>query len=168
MVDHTANSAPNTGPAQIAESAGNAVVSFAQAMARTPRPPAARGHPGPEAGADRALPRMLVGERQHRLYVLDADKIDYVESHGNYVKFHVGRCDYIARDSVKRLAAALAARGFVRIERSLLVNLRAIEYAQRLGRGTYAFTLVSGACLHSGSTYRREILRALPLAQLPE
>jgi hypothetical protein len=51
----------------------------------------------------------------------------------------------------------------VRIERSLLLNVRAIAYAQPIGHGSFAFTLVSGACLHSGHVYRDTILAALPL-----
>jgi hypothetical protein len=70
-----------------------------------------------------------------------------------------------AQNSLKRLAGALATSGFLRIERSLLVNIYAIHYAQRVGRGTYAFTLMSGACLYSGASYRDEILRVLPLTQ---
>jgi DNA-binding LytR/AlgR family response regulator len=111
-------------------------------------------------------PTLLVGEREHRLYVLKLDKIDYIESEGNYVKFHVGNAEYISRDSVKRLSTALAGSGFVRIERSLLINVRAILFAQRLGRGSYAFTLGSGSCLRSGAKYREEILRVIPLAQV--
>jgi DNA-binding LytR/AlgR family response regulator len=112
-------------------------------------------------------PDLLVGEREHRLYVLATEKIDYIEAHGNYVKFHAGNAEYISRDTVKRLMSALLDSGFLRIERSLLVNVRAILYAQRLGRGTYAFTLTSGQRLRSGATYRREILQVLPLAQVP-
>ena len=66
---------------------------------------------------------------------------------------------------MKRLADELAALGFIRIERSLLLNVRSILYAQRVGRGTYAFTLSSGSCLYSGATFRHEILRALPLGR---
>jgi DNA-binding LytR/AlgR family response regulator len=109
--------------------------------------------------------RVLVGERGHRLYVLNAERIDYVESQGNYVKLHSSGTEFISRDSVKRLAAVLAGSGFIRIERSLVVNVRAIQYVQRSGRGTYAFTLLSGSVLHSGARYRDEILRVLPLEQ---
>jgi two-component system, LytTR family, response regulator len=112
-------------------------------------------------------PSVLVGEREHRLYVLATEKIDYVEAHGNYVKLHAGNAEYISRDSVKRLKTALRHSGFLRIERSLLINVRAILYAQRLGRGTYAFTLTSGQRLCSGATYRGAILQALPLTQAP-
>ena len=108
-------------------------------------------------------PRLLVGEREHRLYPLDPQKIDYFESDGNYVSIRSGTTAYISRDTIKRLASELAQLGFVRIRRSLLVNIRAVAYAQTIGHGRFAFTLSSGACLHSGPTYRDAILQALPL-----
>jgi two-component system LytT family response regulator len=107
--------------------------------------------------------RFLVGERQHRLYPLEVEKIDYIEAHGNYVRIRSGGCDYIRRDSIKRLAADLADRGFVRIERSLLLNVLAIAYAQVANHGTFAFTLASGACIQSSTSYRDAILDVLPL-----
>lgn len=110
---------------------------------------------------------LLMGERERRLYLFRPESIDYIEADGNYVRFHVGHSDYISRDSVKRLAALLASRGFFRIERSVLVNVRAVAYVQRAGRGTYTFTMISGRCLHSSAKYRRDILQVLPLAQQP-
>lgn len=108
-------------------------------------------------------PLFLVGEREHRLYPLDPLAIDYVESAGNYVTYHLAGVEYICRESIKRLAALLAPAGFVRIERSLLLNVRAIAYAQPLGHGSFVFTLTTGARLHSGHAYRDTILAALPL-----
>jgi two-component system, LytTR family, response regulator len=111
-------------------------------------------------------PRFLVGERQHRLYPLEVEKIDYIEARGNYVTIRSGTYDYIRRDSIKRLAAYLADRGFMRIERSLLLNVRAVAYAQVADHGTFAFTLSSGACIQSSSSYRDAILDVIPLAPL--
>jgi two-component system, LytTR family, response regulator len=110
------------------------------------------------------MPTLLIGEREHRLYPLDPEKIDYIESDGNYVSIRSGSTTYISRDSIKRLAGELASHGFIRIERSLLVNIRAVLYAEAAGRGRFAFTLSSGACLQSSASYRDVILRALPLA----
>jgi|HubBroStandDraft_6_1064221.scaffolds.fasta_scaffold288579_2 two-component system LytT family response regulator len=110
--------------------------------------------------------RFLVGERQHRLYPLEVEKIEYIEAHGNYVTIRSGACDYIRRDSIKRLAAYLAERGFMRIERSLLLNVRAVAYAQVADHGTFAFTLFSGACIQSSTSYRDAILDVIPLAPL--
>jgi DNA-binding LytR/AlgR family response regulator len=107
---------------------------------------------------------LLVGERERRLYPLDPQKIDYIESDGNYVSIRSGNAAYISRDTIKRLADELAPLGFIRIERSLLVNIRSVLYAETVGRGRFAFTLSSGACLQSSSSYREAILQALPLA----
>jgi two-component system, LytTR family, response regulator len=142
--------------------------SILRARARQlPRPTEAQPRPGAALGAafeeTPGRPLFLVGEREHRLYPLDPFEVDYVESAGNYVTYHVPGVEYIARESIKRLAALLAPCGFVRIERSLLLNVRAVAYAQTVGHGSFAFTLASGARLHSGHAYRDAILAVLPL-----
>jgi two-component system LytT family response regulator len=104
----------------------------------------------------------LVGERQHRLYPLDIEKIDYIEADGNYVTIRAGNAEYISRDSIKRLSMDLADFGFMRIDRSTILNIRAVAFAEPIGHGTLSFTLSSGACLHSSKTYRKSILRVLP------
>jgi DNA-binding LytR/AlgR family response regulator len=104
----------------------------------------------------------LVGEREHRLYPLYPEQIDYVRSSGNYVQYSASGSQYIARESIAHLGDALRPYGFIRIERSILLNLRAIAYAEPSGRGVFAFTLTSRECLYSTSTYREAILEVLP------
>ncbi len=120
-----------------------------------------------ELGREAALPpRFLVGERQRRLYPLDPRSIDYIEADGNYVTLRAGKMEYLSRDSIKRLSLQLADLGFVRIERSVLVNAAAVAYAEVAGHGTFALTLSSGVCLHSSAAYRDSILRIIPLPGL--
>jgi two-component system, LytTR family, response regulator len=107
-------------------------------------------------------PKLLIGERHHRLYPLDIEKIDYIEAAGNYVTIRAGNTEYTSRDTIKRLSADLAAFGFMRIDRSILLNIRAVHFAEPVGHGTLAFTLTSGARVHSSKTYRETILRVLP------
>jgi two-component system LytT family response regulator len=108
---------------------------------------------------------LLAGERERRLYLLTPHRIDYIESYGNYVKVWSGAAAYISRDRIKELAARLAGAGFVRIERSLLLNLHSVSYIERLSHGMFAFTLNSGKRLESTPTFRAEILRAVhPIA----
>jgi two-component system, LytTR family, response regulator len=111
-------------------------------------------------------PRFLVGERLRRLYPLDPRSVDYIEADGNYVTLRVGKEEYLSRDSIKRLALQLADFGFIRIERSLLVNATAVAYAEMARHGTFVFTLSSGVCLHSSAAYRDSILRIIPLPAL--
>jgi len=118
-------------------------------MLETAVPPAARA------------PRHLLGEKAQRLYFIEPETIDYIEADGNYVKIHVGESSYISRNTVKHLTAALAPAGFVRIERSLLVNLHHVAFAERVGHGAFALTLNNGRRLLSTPTYRKGILEAL-------
>jgi two-component system LytT family response regulator len=111
-------------------------------------------------------PRFLVGERHRRLYPLDPMSIDYIESDGNYVTLRAGKVEYLSRDSIKRLSTQLAELGFIRIERSLLVNAAAVSYAEVAGHGTFTLTLNSGVCLHSSAAYRDSILSIIPLPAL--
>ena len=126
--------------------------------------PLQRGEPSLDQASAGPL---LVGERGHRLYPFDPSRIEYIESAGNYVKYHVGAFEYIARESIKHLEARLSSRGFLRIKRCLLVNISAIAYAEPLGQATFAFTLFSGTQLHSGPAYRDTILQILPLRRRP-
>jgi DNA-binding LytR/AlgR family response regulator len=121
----------------------------------------------PQTPGPRALAKMIIGEREHRFYPLNAEAIEYIESDGNYVTIRTGNSKYISRDTIKRLAVDLAGLGFVRIERSLLVNIRAVLHLESAGRGAFAFTLSSGACLHSSPSYREAILNVLPMRRLP-
>ena len=130
---------------------------------KAPRPAASSYSASLRSGPECDRPLILIAEREQRLYPVQPRRIDYVESAGNYVKFHVDNFEYIARESIKRLEVVLRRAGFVRIERKLLLNVLAISFVETVGRGAFAFTLNNGVCLHSGPAYRETILRALPL-----
>jgi DNA-binding LytR/AlgR family response regulator len=121
---------------------------------------AGRGPRGPEPSPPLLL---LFGVREHRVYPLDPRTVDYIESDRNYVTYAVGSTSYLARESLRRLTEMLHPAGFLRIDRSLLLNLRAVDYVETLDRGVFAFTLTSGICLRSSRGHRSSILRVLPL-----
>jgi two-component system LytT family response regulator len=115
--------------------------------------------------AQTGLPQ-ITGERAQRLYSVDAEAIDYVESDvANNVAFHVDDEKYLARNTLKHLAGVLEPLGFVRIERSVLLNLRKVAFAQPLDRGAFVFTLRNGRRLVSSSTYRKGILEEIRRGQ---
>jgi two-component system LytT family response regulator len=103
----------------------------------------------------------LVGERAHRLYFLEVANVDYIESDGNYVIIHCGDERYISRNTLKHLSAALAPLGFLRIEKSLLINVRRIAFAERIGQGEFAFTMRGNQRLVSSRSYRRAIIEEI-------
>jgi DNA-binding LytR/AlgR family response regulator len=114
---------------------------------------------------DELSAEQIIGEQAERFYFIDVKSIDYVESEANYVALHVADERYLARNTMKHLAAALGPAGFVRIERSLLINLRRVAFAERVDRGAFAFTLRNGRRLVSSSTYRKGILEEIRRGQ---
>ena len=80
----------------------------------------------------------------------------WVEGYGNFVKCHLasGRV-LLTAETMKHMEAQLAARRFLRVHKSYLVNLACVE---RL-RGNVL--LVGGREVPVGSTYRHDVLRAL-------
>lgn len=125
------------------------------------RPAAPAPFPG---DATYQRPLLLIGQQERRFYPLEPKNIEYIEAARNYVQYRSASGLFTARESIKDLEAVLQPLGFVRIERSLLVNIRAVAYLELIGKGRFAFTLTSGVRLTSGSRYREIILDALPVS----
>ncbi len=107
----------------------------------------------------------IVTDHSECSHFIDAESIDYLESERNRVSLYVGDERYRARGTLKHFVAVLAPLGFVRIERSVLINLRKVAFAQRLDRGAFAFTLQCGRRMISSSKYRKDILEEIRRVQ---
>lgn len=86
---------------------------------------AARGAPGdvPDAVPDLVVPVELGGVTRF----VNRSEVLWVESHGDYVRLHTARAQYLVRIPLRTLEQDWADAGFVRIHRSLLVALRHVE-----------------------------------------
>ncbi|HEY0748478.1 MAG TPA: LytTR family DNA-binding domain-containing protein [Steroidobacteraceae bacterium] len=144
----------------VGEAASDGAAAAARARVRAAR---AVRPPAQISGFPITSLKLLIGEREHRFYPLNAETIDYIESDRNYVTLRTRNSKYISRDTIKRLCVELEGLGFVQIERSLLLNIRAVVHVESVGRGTFAFTLSSGVRLQSSTSYREAILKVLPM-----
>jgi DNA-binding LytR/AlgR family response regulator len=141
----------------------SAALSRACARAKTAQSEPERTRHGLSLPPDAEAPLVLVGERERRLYPLDPCRVDCIQSADNYVRLWTGRTEYIARDTIKRLYPLLRPVGFIRIQRSVLINIHAIAYVQPAGRGIFVFELRSGERVRSSHAYGDAILDVLPL-----
>ena len=92
-------------------------------------------------------PRILV-KSPDRIVFLKPEEIDHIEAAGNYLVLHVGKDRHIARDTMTAMEGRLADSGFMRLSRSVIVNLSRIRELQPLGPGEYCVILKSGARLN--------------------
>ncbi len=126
---------------------------FQKALQRARAQLRAKGKPG----ADRQLAGLLVSLRQgasggprilvkspDRILFLKPEEIDHIEAAGNYLVLHVGKDRHIVRETMTAMEERLTDSGFMRLSRSVIVNLSRIRELQPLGPGEYCVILKSG------------------------
>ena len=109
--------------------------------------------------ASEPLERIAVKSDGRITFVRVAD-IDWIEAADDYVRLHVGKTAYLQRDTLTRMERRLPQSRFLRIHRSIIVNVERIRELQPWFQGDWVVRLADGTSLHSGKSYR-ENLRAL-------
>lgn len=105
--------------------------------------------------------RRLVLRNGGRSVFLRPGQIDWIEAEGNYVKVHGRLGSWLARDAIARLEQALAPFGFIRIHRSVVVNLeRVVELRRRRGN-RWTLALSDGKTFGVGESYQKQLLARL-------
>ena len=87
-------------------------------------------------------------------------EVEWIEAAANYIRVHVRQRVYSVRDRISDFEKTLLSNKFIRIHRSIIVNLDAIAEIKSCGGGEYIVVLRSGKELPLGRTYR-EALSAL-------
>lgn len=114
---------------------------------------------GPELAGDRVLIK-TGGE----ILFLQSDEIDWIEAEGDYMKFHVAGKSYLMRETMARLEARLDARRFVRIHRSVIVNIDRVRKLAPSFAGDHTVVLRDGTNLRLSRSYHERLAGLLKLA----
>jgi two-component system LytT family response regulator len=96
----------------------------------------------------------LVIKVNGRVVFLDLDSIDWVEAAANYVRLNVGKESYLLRETLSGISERLDANHFVRIHRSMIVNVRKIKELIPVNSGEYVVVLKNGKELSCSRGYR--------------
>jgi len=107
----------------------------------------------------RSLKRLAVRSAGKTVFV-DVEDIDWIEAAENYVQLHAGRAEHLLHVTMNTLEKSLDPELFLRIHRSVMVNVSRIRELQPVMHGEYVVTLVDGVRLQSGRMYS-EKLKAL-------
>jgi two-component system, LytTR family, response regulator len=101
--------------------------------------------------------RRLVIKTAGRVVLVDMDEIDWLGAAGNYVELKTSSGCYLIREGIGRLSERLDPGQFVRIHRSVIVNLRKIKELQPCNRGEYMVVLKDGKQLSCSRGYRARL-----------
>jgi two-component system LytT family response regulator len=99
----------------------------------------------------------LVFRQNGRVIFIRTDSIDWIEADGNYVRIHAGNDAHHFRDTLAGLEAQLPADRFLRISRSVVVNLDRIKEMQPLFYGDYVVILQNGSRLNLSRSFRGKL-----------
>jgi two-component system LytT family response regulator len=94
-----------------------------------------------------------------RVTFLKSDEIDWIEAEGNYLRLHCGMKSHLLRETMNTAEERLAARKFLRVSRSALVNLERIQEWQPLFHGDSILVLKDGTRLTVSRVYREKLDR---------
>ena len=112
----------------------------------------------------RAEPKYLVRipvKSARETTLILTERIDYVSSAGHYLELHVGGETHLIREQLSRLEAKLDPEKFVRIHRSMIVNLDSIKSLRPLFNGDHIVVLKNGQELNLSRTYHEKVLGLL-------
>jgi two-component system, LytTR family, response regulator len=92
-----------------------------------------------------------------RVVFLNLDEIHWVEAAANYVRLNTGKDSYLFRETISRISERLNPTHFVRIHRSMIVNVRRIKELIPVNSGEYVVILNSGKELSCSRGYRANL-----------
>jgi two-component system, LytTR family, response regulator len=95
-----------------------------------------------------------VGERFNVVRTAD---IAWIEAADNYVKLHAAGSAHLLRSPLREVEAMLDPRRFLRIHRSIIVNVDRVRALTSWGLGEYLFELADGTRVSSSRRYRGPI-----------
>jgi len=114
-----------------------------------------------QAYQSQSAPQRLVVRSRGKVELLRVDDIDWIEAHHNYVKLHVRNEAHLLRQTIGEIETRLQPDKFLRIHRSLIVNVDRIHHLQACGYGEYLVVLQNGKNLPLSRSYRDRLDRLL-------
>ena len=92
-----------------------------------------------------------------KTYFVALEEVEWIKAAENYVELHAGPTCHLLHVRIHKLEGSLDPEMFMRIHRSLIVNVKHIKEVEPASHGEYVLTLRSGTRLKSSRTYDRSI-----------
>jgi len=123
------------------------------------------GETTPDARAKPTTPRRIGVRNGAKITLVGVDAIDWVEASGDYARIHAGKGTYLVSQRMHALERLLEAREFVRVHRSLIVNVKRIKELHRDPDGGGTLVLTDGVRLRVARGRWEAMERALEMEE---
>jgi two-component system, LytTR family, response regulator len=123
------------------------------------------GAPEADGKVRTASPRRIGVRNGAKITLVDIEAIDWVEASGDYARIHAGKHAYLVSQRMHALERLLEAREFVRVHRSLIVNVKRVRELHRDPDGGGTLVLTDGVRLRVARGRWEAMERALEMEE---
>lgn len=108
----------------------------------------------------RYIERLMLGTNGSFVLIKTA-QIDWIEAEGNYARVHYGQTSALLRRTITNLEAGLSPARFLRISRSVIVNLDRVRELHRESHGEFQVIMHSDKRLTLSRHFREHLRRVV-------
>jgi two-component system LytT family response regulator len=96
-----------------------------------------------------------------KILLIALDEIDWIQAEGNYMRLHCGKESFLIRRTMARLEAQLEGEPFVRVNRSVMVNVHRITELRLNDHSEYTVVLDNDRSWTWGRRFRANLEKIL-------
>ena len=119
----------------------------------------------PSGKGKAGAPRRIGVRNGAKITLVEVEAIDWVEASGDYARIHAGKHRYLISQRMHALERLLEAREFVRVHRSLIVNVKRVRELHRDADGGGTLVLSDGVRLRVARGRWEAMERALEMEE---
>lgn len=109
-----------------------------------------------ESATGKYLEKIVI-KSSDKIYFVQTSEIEWLEASGNYIKIFANDASHITRDTMNSMESKLNPKKFLRIHRSVIVNVNYIKEFKPWFNGEYEVYMKNKTKFTSGRTYKKNI-----------
>jgi two-component system LytT family response regulator len=117
--------------------------------------------PATPSGAVERRGDMLKMKVGNRIKFITMGKVRYIQAQGDYIQVNTVDEEFQVRERIKDVVGQLDEDSFLRVHRSVLLNINYIREMKPWLHGDYEFTMRDEAVFHSSASYRERVRAVL-------
>src|SRR5262245_48397267 len=106
-----------------------------------------------ELGSERRYANRVAVRSGSSFSFVRASDIDWIDGADNYVRLHVSGREHLLRATMKSIESQLQPESFVRVHRSIIINIDRVASIQPHQHGEYVVTMKDGGKLNTSRSY---------------
>ena len=116
--------------------------------------------PTPSGAVERRgdMLKMKVGSR---IKFIAMSKVRHIQAQGDYILVNTADEEFQVRERIKDVVGQLDPDSFLRVHRSVLLNINFIREMKPWQHGDFEFTMHDGTVFHSSASFRRQVRATL-------